>query len=107
MSININRPITQKNLAMEPTKAQTQQDVRATDNKTSAVVSNQDSVQLTPQAMNLNKMQTQAPSESQVNMKRVETLKSAILNGEYKINSERLAEKIGRFEADFNKTFTN
>lgn len=107
MSININRQMTQKNLAVESNKTQKQQDVRATDNKASAAVSTQDSVQLTPQAMNLNKMQTQASSESQVNMKRVETLKAAILNGEYKINSERLADKLNKFETDFNNAFTS
>ena len=49
----------------------------------------------------------QTSSESQVNMKRVETLKAAILNGDYKINTEQLAEKLGKFEADFSKAFSS
>ena len=40
-------------------------------------------------------------------MKRVESIKAAILNGDYKINSEQLAEKLGKFESDFNKAFAS
>jgi len=106
MSININRPGPQSNLSIEQNKAQNKSNANATDN-TSVANSSKDSVQLTPQALNLNKMQKQTSSESQVNMKRVETLKAAILNGDYKINSEQLAEKLGKFESDFNKTFAS
>ena len=104
MSININRQAPQTNLVIEQNKAQKQKDASATDN-TKAPSSNKDSVQLTPQAQNLNKMKTS--SESQVNMERVESLKAAILNGDYKINSEQLAEKLGKFENDFNKAFAS
>tara|TARA_R110001592_G_scaffold232793_11_gene490270 strand:+ start:3114 stop:3434 length:321 start_codon:yes stop_codon:yes gene_type:complete len=106
MSININRPAPQNNLSIEQNKAQNKSNASATDN-TSVANSSKDSVQLTPQALNLNKMQKQTSSEPQVNMKRVETLKAAILNGDYKINTEQLAEKLGKFESDFNKTFAS
>jgi negative regulator of flagellin synthesis FlgM len=55
------------------------------------------------QAKSLNKLQ--AAGEPQVNKQRVETLKAAILNGDYKINTERLAEKLSKFEGDFGKAF--
>ncbi|MDA7746098.1 flagellar biosynthesis anti-sigma factor FlgM [Psychromonas sp.] len=106
MSININSQATQKNIVIEQNKTQKQNDAVATDN-TKAANPNKDSVQITAQAMNLNKMQKQTSSESQVNMKRVEALKTAILNGDYKINTERLAEKLGKFESDFDKAFSS
>ncbi len=100
MSININRQAAQKTIVAEKNNAQKQQDIKKQD-----VVSakNTDSVQLTSQAKNLNKMQP--TNESQVNMQRVETLKAAIINGDYKINTERLAEKLSKFEGDFGKAF--
>jgi len=101
MSININRQATQKNIVVEQNKAQKQQDV--SNQGVSATQKNQDSVQLTSQAKSLNKIQPS--SEPQVNKQRVETLKAAILNGDYKINTERLAEKLSKFEGDFGKAF--
>ena len=106
MSININRQAPQSNLNIDQNKAQKQGKASATDN-TSKVNSNKDSVQLTSQAVSLNNMQKQTSSESQVDMKRVETLKAAILNGDYKINSEKLANNIGKFETDFNKAYSS
>ncbi|TEW46022.1 flagellar biosynthesis anti-sigma factor FlgM [Psychromonas algicola] len=106
MSINVNRPTTKSNLVIEQNKVQKQEDAGKSNN-TKAASSNSDSVQLTEQAMNLNKMQKTNAGESQVNTKRVESIKAAILNGDYKINSEQLAEKIGKFESDFNKTFAS
>lgn len=101
MSININNQATQKSIVIEQNKTQKQQSVSkvSVDNTTK----NQDSVQLTSQAKNLKNMQS--AGEPQVNKQRVETLKVAILNGEYKINTDRLAEKLSKFEGDFGKTF--
>lgn len=105
MSININSQAPQSKLVVEQNKAQQQKGANASESAKTAS-STKDSVQLTSQAVNLKQMQ-KTSSESQVNMKRVETLKAAILNGEYKINSERLAEKLNQFEGDFNKAFVN
>lgn len=101
MSLNINRQATPKNIVIEQNRTQKQQDVEAK-NQTDLADSN-DSVQLTQQALNLNKMQS--PVELQVNKQQIENLKAAILNGDYKINTERLAEKLNQFEGDFNKAF--
>lgn len=100
MSININRQATQKNVVLEQNRAQKQHDVK---NENKATSSSKDSVQLTQQALNLNKMQP--ATEPQVNKQRIESLKTAIMNGDYKINTERLAEKLSQFEGDFNKAF--
>jgi negative regulator of flagellin synthesis FlgM len=101
MSININRQATQKTAIVEQNQAKKQQDVRK--QGVENTVKNQDSVQLTSQVKNLNNMK--ATSEPQVNKQRVETLKAAILNGDYKINTERLAEKLSKFEGEFGKVF--
>lgn len=106
MSININRQAPQSNLVVEQNKAQ-QQKATSSAESSKAASSTKDSVQLTSQAVNLKQMQKQTSTESKVNMERVETLKAAILNGEYKINSEKLAEKLNQFEGDFNKAFIN
>lgn len=103
MSINISRQAAQKNMAIEQKKTQQQLDVR--DQPRTASTSSKDSVQLTSQALNLNKAQKQSSSEPQVNQNRIEKLKSAILNGDYKINTERLAEKLSKFEGDFSKAY--
>ena len=101
MSININRQATQKNIVVEQNQTQIKQN--ASKQGVANTEKNQDSVQLTSQAQNLNKMQSS--TEPQVNKQRVETLKAAILNGDYKINTERLAEKLSKFEGDFGKAF--
>ncbi len=101
MSININHPATQKNIVIEQNKAQKQHNVSK--EGVQSTEKNQDSVQITAQAKSLSKMQPSG--EPQVNKQRIETLKAAILNGEYKINSERLAEKLCKFESDFGKAF--
>ncbi|WP_354623908.1 flagellar biosynthesis anti-sigma factor FlgM [Psychromonas sp. MME2] len=104
MSININRSGVQKNIIVEQNKAQKQQSLGEQSQTTSA--SSKDSVQLTSQALNLNKLEKQSSSEPQVNKQRIESLKAAILNGDYKINTERLAEKLSKFEGDFSKAFS-
>lgn len=103
MSININRQTPQKNIVVEQNKTQKQQDVKQQTETASS--SSKDSVQLTSQALSLSKMENQPSSEPQVNKKRIEALKAAILNGDYKINTERLAEKLSKFEGDFSKAF--
>lgn len=101
--MNINRQTAQKSIAIEQNKTQKQQDAATTEGVKSSTTQAQDSVQLTPQAQSLNKMQS--TGEPQVNKQRVETLKAAILNGDYKINTEQLAAKLSKFEGDFGKTF--
>ena len=102
MSININSQATQKNIVIEQNKTQKQQNL-SQPGVQSTPSEEQDSVQLTSQAQSLKNMQS--TSEPQVNKQRVETLKAAILNGDYKINTEQLAEKMSKFEGDFGKTF--
>lgn len=59
----------------------------------------QDSVSLTQSAQTLAQPQRRS-AEAPVNQERVERLREAISNGEYRINADRLASNIIRFEAD-------
>ena len=58
----------------------------------------QDSVSLTQSAQQLNQVQKRG-SEAPVNQEKVDRLKKAIQNGEYKINPDALAAKIAKLES--------
>lgn len=55
-----------------------------------------DSVSLSASAQNLTKTNKEAP----VDQSKIDRLKRAIVNGEYKVNPEKLAESIAKFEQD-------
>lgn len=59
----------------------------------------QDSVSLTQSAQQLSQVQKKS-NDAPVNQDKVDKLKKAIQNGEYKINPEVLAQKISRLEAE-------
>lgn len=60
----------------------------------------QDSVSLTPQAKQLSEMQKKDNNAPEVNQKKVEKLKEAIQSGAYKVDPQKLAESIIKFEFD-------
>ncbi|NMP32869.1 flagellar biosynthesis anti-sigma factor FlgM [Thalassotalea sp. M1531] len=60
----------------------------------------QDSVSLTPQAKQLNEIQKKNGDAPEVNQKKIEQLKKAIQSGAYKVDAEKLAESIVKFEFD-------
>ncbi len=59
----------------------------------------QDSVSLTQSAQQLNQVQKKG-SDAPVNQEKVDKLKKAIQNGEYRVNPEALAKKIAKLEAE-------
>ncbi len=59
----------------------------------------EDSVSLTQSAQHLHSMQNKA-LEAPVNQEKVEQLRNSILNGEYRINPEALANKIAKMESE-------
>jgi negative regulator of flagellin synthesis FlgM len=65
-----------------------------------ANVASRDSVSLTPQAQQLSQLQKKAEDAPAVNQKKIDKLKKAIESGEYKINPEKLAASIAKFEFD-------
>ncbi|GAB2689776.1 flagellar biosynthesis anti-sigma factor FlgM [Aliiglaciecola sp. 3_MG-2023] len=64
----------------------------------SAAVPRQDSVSLTQSAQQLSQVQKKS-SEAPVNQEKVDKLKKAIQNGEYRVNPDVLAQKISKLEA--------
>jgi negative regulator of flagellin synthesis FlgM len=57
-----------------------------------------DSVSLTPQAKQLNELQKKANDTPALDQKKIDQLKKAITNGEYKVDPEKLAASIANFE---------
>lgn len=64
-----------------------------------ATAPRQDSVSLTQSAQQLSQVQKKS-TDAPVNQEKVDKLKKAIQNGEYKVNPEVLAQKISRLEAE-------
>ena len=62
-----------------------------------------DSVALTSEAQQLQQMQKNLNSASTGNESRVESLKKAVANGEYQVNSEAVAKKMFSFESNLDK----
>lgn len=71
------------------------------DNKATTV--KPDSVSLTSEAQQLQKMQQNLNTASTGNESKVEQLKKAVASGEYQVNSEAVAKKMFSFEANLDK----
>jgi len=59
-----------------------------------------DAVTLTPQAQQLKGLQKKVEDSTGFDQKKVDKIKAAILSGEYKVNVDRLAEKLANHELD-------
>lgn len=86
-----NKQVEQKKLESTQQQAQT-----ATTSKAVA----KDSVALTPQANQLKELQRKIGDSEAFDRKKVEEIKKAIVDGDYKIDYERLATKLAAFEFD-------
>ena len=62
-----------------------------------------DSVSLTPQAQQFNKLQQKATNSTGVDQSKVDDIKKAISEGKYEVNAQRLAQKLSNFESDLFK----
>jgi len=60
--------------------------------------SGQDSVSLTPQAKQLRELQKKSNEAPEVDQKKIDKLKKAIMSGEYKVDAEKLAQNMANFE---------
>lgn len=104
MNMNVNNQTSQNQVAIDKNKTKNQIDTK-NEGQATPVAKSQDSVQLTQQAKNLHNLQNN--NNNEVNTVRIEELKTAIINGDYKINIERLAERLSKFEGDFTKYHPN
>ena len=63
-------------------------------NPTSATTGSSDQVSLTGQARQLRELETQLASQPVVDSQRVEAVRSAVENGTFAVNPQRIAEKM-------------
>jgi negative regulator of flagellin synthesis FlgM len=96
---NTNKPqIDGQKVAQQQSQAQAQTTASgAGQSQTASQAARQDSVSLTQSAQQLAQVQKKG-TEAPVNQEKVDRLKKAVSNGEYKVNPEVLAEKISRLE---------
>ncbi|MBF7072321.1 flagellar biosynthesis anti-sigma factor FlgM [Glaciecola sp. MH2013] len=96
---NINKPqIDGQKLAQQQNAGQQAATANASQNTAAAASAPRtDSVSLTQSAQQLSQVQKKG-SEAPVNQEKVDKLKKAIADGEYKINPEVLAQKIAKLE---------
>lgn len=100
MAININN-LNSNNQVQQNQQAQVKQQTAQTASTNNQVkTASQDSVSITPQAKQLNELQKKASDGPEVNQKKIDELKKAINAGEYKVDPEKLAASIARFEFD-------
>ncbi|QOL27057.1 flagellar biosynthesis anti-sigma factor FlgM [Thalassotalea sp. LPB0316] len=98
MAININNLGNSNPLTKVADQNAKQQAAQTAQQTSSAPQARQDSVSITPQAQQLAKLQQKSANEPEVNQKKVEQLKKAIVSGEYKIDPDKLAASIANFE---------
>ena len=102
MAININN-LSNNNQVNRGLKQQTEVKHQADQNaNTSAKTAKvgQDSVSLTPQAKQMSELQKKNNDGPEINSKKIEELKKAIQSGSYKVDPEKLAASIAKFEFD-------
>lgn len=88
----------QANVRLENTKQQATDSAKQVQVNTATAKATSDSVSITPQAQQLKKLNEKAEQSSGIDEKKVNELKKAIANGEYKIDAEKLAENINKLE---------
>ena len=87
------------NQRLNQQQAQNQAGAQSAAKQTQAATTpRQDSVSLTQSAQQLSQVQKKS-SDAPVNQEKVDKLKKAIQNGEYRVNPEVLAQKISTLEA--------
>jgi negative regulator of flagellin synthesis FlgM len=100
MAININN-LSNNSQVKQKLDQQVQVKQQATQNSASSEQvksAGRDSVSLTPQAQQLNELQKKANDGPAVDQKKIDQLKKAIADGDYKVNPEKLAASIANFE---------
>lgn len=97
MSMNVNNNNVPKP-HVDNQKLQQQQN-QSTAQAKQAVAPRSDSVSLTQSAQQLTQLQKKGSDTPSVNQEKVDRLKKSIQAGDYKVNPEKLAENISKFES--------
>lgn len=90
--------IDNQKLNQQQTQNQATDQASAQKAQANATAPRQDSVSLTQSAQQLSQVQKKG-NDAPVNQEKVDKLKKAIQNGEYRVNPEVLAQKISQLEA--------
>jgi len=96
---NINNGLPKNPVDNSKVAQQNQTQQQAASSAQTAQAPRQDSVSLTQSAQQLNQVQKKG-SEAPVNQEKVDRLKKAVQNGEYRVNPEVLANKIAKLESE-------
>ncbi|WP_158967676.1 flagellar biosynthesis anti-sigma factor FlgM [Paraglaciecola sp. L3A3] len=106
MSINninnnggVKTPIDNQKLNQQQQALNNNNTQQASSQQSAASTARQDSVSLTSSAQQLTQVQKKG-NEAPVNQEKVDKLKKAIQNGEYKVNAESVANKIFALESE-------
>tara|TARA_R110000787_G_scaffold97379_2_gene201013 strand:- start:696 stop:1010 length:315 start_codon:yes stop_codon:yes gene_type:complete len=102
MAININN-LSNTNQVKQNIEQQVQSKQQVSKNANDsqqAKLATRDSVSITPQAKQMSELQKKAADSPVLNQKKIAELKNAITSGDYKINPEKLAASIAKFEFD-------
>jgi negative regulator of flagellin synthesis FlgM len=100
MTININNLNNQAQVHQNKNTQVKQQTAQSQQTSSQAKQVSNDSVSLTPQAKQLSELQKKANDAPVVDHTKVAELKKAIAAGDYKIDSQKLAASIAKFEFD-------
>lgn len=100
MAININN-LNNQNQVHQNKQTQVKQQATNTASANAPVKQpNADSLSLTPQAKQLSELQKKANDAPVVDQKKVAELKKAISSGDYKVDPDKLAASVAKFEFD-------
>ncbi|MCW8834278.1 MAG: flagellar biosynthesis anti-sigma factor FlgM [Colwellia sp.] len=100
MAININNLNNQNQVHQNNQTQVKQQAAKTASANAPAQQPRADSVSITPQAKQLSELQKKANEAPVVDQKKVAELKKAIASGDYKVDPEKLAASIAKFEFD-------
>lgn len=78
---------------------------QAVQSQASSAPQAKDSVSLTQQAQQLHNIKDKLTNTSSVNQEKVDSIRKAIAAGEYKVDPQKLAENLAKFEEDLAKIF--
>lgn len=114
MAIDLNKVAGAHSQQLDSLKSKAQSDtqnVKQQDVKQSAQTQAQsqprakDSVSLTQQAQQLHKIRDRLNNTSSINQEKVDSIKKAIAAGEYKVDPDKLAANLAKFEGALEKIF--
>lgn len=104
MALNINQTGNLDSRQVNKTQAKVENNQQAQNSQTpvraTAGTAVQDSVSLTQQAQDLNKMQGKLSTGSSFDQEKVNSLKKAISEGKYSVDPEKLAQNMLNFEEE-------